>query len=669
MYLKINAFMKIAICLFLIVLHGQTSFAQNQSTIDSLETIFKKLDNKHAVLINIEQQMPFYFGTRNFEVFDHLNKKGLELATELKIDSSLVKLYVFKGNKGYVTGNFKQAKTNYLLAIEMAGNVAIESYTNNIKSTEGRAYNNLGLVNGMLGYTHLSLQNNLSALQIFKELNDSARIAIGYLNIGALYASEDKNKQAEEYFSNSLTYYEALNNMTGVANNRINLGAIAAENKDYTNALEEFKMALEVYEQANKKEYRAIAMTNIAECYVYLGLPESARNYLEDTYNIYSELQDSSGIAEILFTFGIYHNAINEPAKAEKALLKAIAISSKLGMVKIQLDATEALSKIYAQKHNYKLAYGYLRYFDSLNTKYNTDDIKKRFSLIEEQYEEETRQKEAALKELEINTISDKLKYNQILSTLSISGFLLIIVFIIILFRKYKLETRIKIQLEKTNHELERINNEYQQTLISKKEKDILLKEIHHRVKNNLQIINSLLRFQAQKSPENSQSIFQDLQSRITAMSLLHDQLYMTKDFSKIDVGDYFTQLINNLKSAFSNTQIIDFDIKINVDFLDLDTLHPLGLLVNEIISNSLKYAFSDNPTKNKIYLYLDRSGNDFILKTGDTGKGIDKRQISLNTGSIGFELINNLSEQLDGKLTRTVDKGTHYQLKFSKQM
>ena len=668
MYLKISAFMKTTICLFLVILFGLPGYSQNQSTIDSLEIIFKKLDNKHAVLINIEHQLPLYFGTRDFEVFDFLNKKGIALATELKMDSSLAKLYVFKGNKGYVTGNFKQAKSNYLLAIEAAGNVSGDSYTHDIRTIEGRAYNNLGLVNGMLGYSHLSLQNNLSALQIFIELKDSARIAIGYLNIGALYASEKKNKQAEEYFSKSLTYYKALNNTTGVANNRINLGAIAAKNKDYIKALDEFKQALFVYEQINQKEYRAIAMTNIAECFVYLGMPDSARNYLEDTFNIYSELQDSSGIAEILFTFGVYHKAKNEPARAEEALLKAIEISSKLGMVKIQMDATEVLSKIYAHKHNYILAYYYLNYFDSLSTKYNAGDIKKRFSLIEEQYEEETRQKEAVLKELEINFISNKLKYNQFLLTFTISGLVLIIIFIIILFRRYKYENRIKVQLEKTNQELERINNEYQQTLISKKEKDILLKEIHHRVKNNLQIINSLLRFQAQKSPENSQSIFQDIQSRITAMSLLHDQLYMTKDFSKINVDDYFTQLISNLKSAFSNTQKISFDMKINIDFLDLDTLHPLGLLVNEIISNSLKYAFTENQTKNKIYLYLDRSGNDIVLKTGDTGKGFNKRQNNLNTDSIGFDLINNLTEQLDGKLTRTADKGTHYHLKFSIQ-
>ena len=131
-----------------------------------------------------------------------------------------------------------------------------------------------------------------------------------------------------------------------------------------------------------------------------------------------------------------------------------------------------------------------------------------------------------------------------------------------------------------------------------------------------------------------------------------------------IDVETYLTQLITNLISAYDIKENIKFDVKINVGHLDLDTLHPLGLLINEVVSNSIKYAFEGIEDK-KIYLHFSQVENEYKLKIGDKGIGLNKNSNNFNSNSIGLELIDSLSEQLGGEIVRTVNDGTYYCLTF----
>jgi two-component sensor histidine kinase len=435
---------------------------------------------------------------------------------------------------------------------------------------------------------------------------------------------------------------------------------------DFENALKFYKSAMDLSYKIDDLYGVVLASNNYSSLLLELGQLDSAKKYLDISSDICVVLNDSVLFAEVEYNYGDYYLAMHKYSEAEKALKLSFRISSAQQIIELQLKSTDKLSEFYSEIDRYKLAFKYLTIYDSIYNKINADDVKKHFSMVDEQYKEETRKKEATLKELEFEAISAKLKYNQILSIISFSGLLIIIIFIIVFFIKYKQEYEVKSKLEYVNKELSRINKEYQQTLISKKEKDILLKEIHHRVKNNLQIINSLLNAQAIKAPKNTGGIFVDLQTRITAISLLHDQLYIAKDFSKIEVDDYFKQLINHLKTAYAIANTVKFDIKINVDFLELDMLHPLGLLVNEIISNSLKYAFDKTTRKNTIYLYFDQKGDDFTLKIGDFGIGFNEAEAKLKQNSIGLELIYNLAEQLDGNIKMTDKVGTHYRLNFS---
>lgn len=199
-------------------------------------------------------------------------------------------------------------------------------------------------------------------------------------------------------------------------------------------------------------------------------------------------------------------------------------------------------------------------------------------------------------------------------------------------------------------------------------EKETLLREIHHRVKNNLQIITSLLSLQSSNiTHDKSKELFKDGQNRIKSMALLHEMLYQTNDFRRINYGDYVSQLIAELISSIIGTEK-EIDIELNIDniYLNLDTSLPLGLLINEIITNSLKYGFVDQKMGLLTIKIEEIKYPDFLLEIGDNGIGFSDKVNFGNTSSLGLKLIHQLTFQLDGNVERDYSKnGTYYKIRF----
>lgn len=202
----------------------------------------------------------------------------------------------------------------------------------------------------------------------------------------------------------------------------------------------------------------------------------------------------------------------------------------------------------------------------------------------------------------------------------------------------------------------------------SNKEKELLLKEIHHRVKNNLQIVISLLNLQMSSiDDEKIKSIFELSLHRINSMALVHELLYQSKDFSQINYGRYLETLIYPLIESMNPTESpIDLTIDVQDISLNINTSIPLGLLINEIITNSLKHAF-DPSQKAEIYLRLHCDGHpNFRLSVGDNGTGYDPEFDLEKASSLGLQLIYSLSEQLSGTVERNTSMpGTHYCISF----
>lgn len=196
----------------------------------------------------------------------------------------------------------------------------------------------------------------------------------------------------------------------------------------------------------------------------------------------------------------------------------------------------------------------------------------------------------------------------------------------------------------------------------SLQEKEILLREIHHRVKNNLQVIISLLRLQTQNiTNAKTLEVFREAQNRVNSMSLVHDKLYKADDFSRIKLSEYVDDLVASIKKSYF-VKDDNISIQCNVDdlTLNIDTSIPLGLMINELLTNCLKYAFPSKP--GEIVITIKKTNSDkILLSVKDNGVGISENVDFENANSLGLRLVNMLVTQLNGDLRVTSNNGTEF--------
>jgi two-component sensor histidine kinase/CBS domain-containing protein len=217
-----------------------------------------------------------------------------------------------------------------------------------------------------------------------------------------------------------------------------------------------------------------------------------------------------------------------------------------------------------------------------------------------------------------------------------------------------------------------------EQIKLSLKEKESLLKEIHHRVKNNLQIISSVLRLQSDYIKDDKVlPFFHESQNRIRSMALIHEKLYQSKDLSRIGMSEYIRDLSDNLlRSYVAVAQSVVLHIEADDIWLDIDTAIPCGLIINELVSNALKHAFQaaschneshDNP--NVIRVNMSCVEDHLKLTVSDNGVGLPEAIDFRNTDSLGLELVCIFTEQLGGTIELNNDQGAHFTITFPQNL
>jgi PAS domain S-box-containing protein len=200
----------------------------------------------------------------------------------------------------------------------------------------------------------------------------------------------------------------------------------------------------------------------------------------------------------------------------------------------------------------------------------------------------------------------------------------------------------------------------------SLKEKDLLLKEVHHRVKNNMQIISSLLSLQSSYiEDETVRTLFQESQNRIRSMAMVHEKLYKSENMSKIDFKQYMSDLVDSLSY---NHRINPDNVNKNMEpvLFDVETAIPCGLIVNELVTNTFKHAFPDGNV-GEITVELFKEGDTVFLKVSDSGIGFPEDIDFKNTKSLGLKLVNSLVMQLDGEIQLDTTNGTTFTVSFTR--
>lgn len=205
------------------------------------------------------------------------------------------------------------------------------------------------------------------------------------------------------------------------------------------------------------------------------------------------------------------------------------------------------------------------------------------------------------------------------------------------------------------------------------REKTVLLNEVHHRVKNNLQVIISLLNLQADFANDAQvKSILAESCGRVKAMALTHQLLYERRNFAQLELGDYLDRLIQSVRASHRGSGMrigLRFNAPQAGVALDFERTIPCGLLVNELVTNSFKHAFPDGGT-GEIVISLSESQNEQILLTvSDNGVGLPPEKLLATTNSLGLQLVQLFVEQLHGDLAISSGNGTRFTLTFPKKL
>jgi two-component system, sensor histidine kinase PdtaS len=454
-----------------------------------------------------------------------------------------------------------------------------------------------------------------------------------------------------------------------------------------------FEEALQLANNEGDLARKALALNNLANVYFREGNYEKSRDYLEevlaikdfphpdyllkyklnyantllklkklkDAEHIYLEILDNSVDSDnytLCMTnkgLGSLYNMKKNYRLSSEHLLVAfqMAIAQKFEHEKAEI--LELLCEALAQQGKYKDAYKYMVNLQAM--KDSLMGLEKDKNLIDAltKFDAQKKQQEIQLLEAQ-NQVKDlqiaKAAQTRWMLLLGLFGALLLAAFTV---RMQVIKSRYSKTLESKNNTISKALDE----------KNILLREIHHRVKNNLQVISSLLKLQSQYiQDETALRALSEGRNRVNSMAILHQNLYKEDNLTGVDMEDYFTQLIEGLFDTYNmDEHRISLETKINSITLDIDTVIPLGLIANELVSNALKHAFQDMEHA-ILNVSLWETENTLYFMVKDNGVGLSESKADRPAG-FGQKLIQALAEKLDAEIEMNSTKGTEVLLRI----
>lgn len=490
-----------------------------------------------------------------------------------------------------------------------------------------------------------------------------------HLNLGILYKNQRDYSTALEEYANAEKLFLEIEDENSLAQTYNNRGIVYKWLKEYDKSDLEYRKCIMIWSKLNDFKNMAKTYQNLGVLYFNKGNYEEAIHHAQKSLSIRKENGWNIGL------FSNYHLIAQSYLKQRN--LKGF--NTYFDLCKEQFEQHNIVSNQYefldlaiardSIKGDFYGAFNKTRLRDELkDSLYSTellDFLNKERIKYQQNLEIEANENKKKLKEAKEDLESKNEREQKIIRWGVTIFLILVLAFCVLLFYRFVEARRSKVKLEKANKELK-------ETLISKEEKEVLLQEIHHRVKNNLQIIMSLLRLQKhQIQDERVLELYAESENRIRSMALVHEELYGNKDFAKVNVKEYLEKLLNNLIQNYSVTHKVNSFINIEVEHFNIDTLVPLGLLCNELISNALKHGLKtiaepeirieikNNPEAPKL----------FTLEFSDNGQGVQSKSDLEKDNSIGMDLVFSLVDQMDGTFEVDIQPpGLSYQFQLTKQ-
>ena len=507
---------------------------------------------------------------------------------------------------------------------------------------QAEAWEEISHVERRLGNNNLSLEASLNALQIYESKGLKERQAASYTQLASNAISDEDFQSAVTFLKKALALYDRSKEKMRVSIIH-NLGEAYRLAGQLDNAIKHFTETLLLNQSVKDRVIEGYTLGNLGMVYATQYKLEPAKKHLNEALNILTSLEDIYAISIYKAELGMVYQQERNLALAETHFLEALDMAQKAGLKEQIRDFSAKLMEFYKTRGNYKKALEYQQlyqvYHDSLVDKEKIQEHER----LKAGYVIDKRETEIGA----LTTINSKQK--QVVSLL-VLGILSTFFFSYLLFRANR-------KVKKSNVLLSD-----QKTIISKREQEkvLLLKELNHRVKNNLQMISSLLNIQSNAlTGHPAQESIEVGKHRVEALALVHRKLYQDGADMRIQLKTYIEELVSGLFHGYKASFTPDIDVDdINVH---VDKAIPLALILNELVTNALKYAYKKQPHPS-LKICMKRTGkSDLDMEIRDNGIGFT--EASVKKKGFGITLIQSLVAQLEGTIEHIREQGTYWKM------
>ena len=521
--------------------------------------------------------------------------------------------------------------------------------------------------NDLLGQTHYKLgniarqQNSLEeaiehinkAKDYFAQDDNETRIADSNILLGIIYKNSGQFEKAIEYYQNSYDHYVVIKDYDNMATCVLNIANVKGRQGKHEEALKMFDEAYELAQKLDNNEgLLAFIYGNRGNAHTRLQNYQEAYENTLKAYELRKDKARPREKANSLLGLASNLKGLNRFDEALQRLNEGLEVANAAdGMMEAKERMYRLLYNIERERGNHNAAYDAIAKSMSYKDSLRNTELDKKVLELNEKFETERKEQEIALLNADKELSATKLSAARRQTYGLLGGLLIISTLLFSVFRLYR-------------------KTQSQNATISKslKEKETLLREIHHRVKNNLQFISSLLGLQTEHVEDKAAlGALEEGQNRVQSMALIHQNLYQEDNLTGVDMKEYFTKLTRGLFDSYNiRKDQVSLELDIEDVNLDVDSVIPIGLIVNELVSNSLKYAFPDDKN-GKINVSLKESDDRLSLMVKDNGIGMDDKTKNQLGSSFGYRLINVFKDQMKADLKIDRYDGTSVTLNISK--
>ncbi|MEL7529768.1 MAG: histidine kinase dimerization/phosphoacceptor domain -containing protein [Bacteroidota bacterium] len=515
---------------------------------------------------------------------------------------------------------------------------------------EAIAYNNGAIIYEKQGNYAKAIEAYLKALAIFEKRDYKAGAAAVYANLAVIYLRQKAYPEAITYCQRSLKLKREIEDLFGLSINLSTLGEIYLALDQCDSAIAYSLQSLAIKDQLEDPQGQATVHTQLGVIYFEDQAFREAEIHLNQGYALAKSSQDQLLQGKVALKLAQILPITKARKEVKPYLDEALNIAKSTGGRELLREVYAAYYQYYRSRQDLR-AFDYQDRFQSLNDSLRNDSIVQAFTRQEMEYEFELEKNEIALAQSQTElAFNQEIKRQQLMGLLALLGAIALAVISLLLWRGYRLKQR-------TNQQLNAQNETIQQSL---EEREILLKEIHHRVKNNLQVVSSLLGLQSRSIDDPSAlEAIAESRNRVRSMALIHQNLYQDENLMEVSLPDYISQLSQSLLESYQmSPQEIRLKQEVADVALDVDLLIPLGLILNELISNALKHGFAERQ-QGEIKIEVQALADKLQVKVADNGVGLPEDFERRSQQSLGFKLIRSFVKKMNGSLQINSQAGT----------